>query len=560
MSRRRGFGLIDVIVGTALLLIVFLSLFGVLRASLVVAALARAEAGATSVAETQMEYLRGLSYDAVGTVGGIPSGAVPQTATTTENGIAYVTHTFIEYVDDPADGVGVNDTNGITTDYKRAEVTVTYEINGLAREVRLVSNFAPPGLETTNGGGTLEIDVVNAGGDSVPDATVVITNAAVTPAVDLTAYTNIAGTVVLPGAATSTEYQVSVSKSGYSSAQTYALTGTNQDPNPGYLTVAANQTTVGTFAIDLLATLTLKTYSPIATSTFADDFADASKLAAMSSTTVSGGTLTLESSATTGSARSVATTSPYLVRWGSATATTTGAVKIHVYDGSGNLLPDAVLANNSTGFTTFPVSLAAVSTTTYPSLALGATFTGTSTVPTVTGWSLSYAAGPTPLPDVGFTLTGAKTIGSTGGGAPIYKTTVTGSTGASGTTQLSLEWDSYTLSVSNYDIEDACPSPPIVLPPGVASSTSLILGSPTANYLRVLVLDNKGNPVGGATVTLSRSGFSETAPSSSCGSAYFGDIANATDYTVTITKAGYTTTSFSGVSVSGASMYSANFP
>ena len=65
----KGFGLIDVIVGIALMLIMFLALFGVMRASLMLSALAKAKASAVELASTQMEYLRGLSYDALGTVG-----------------------------------------------------------------------------------------------------------------------------------------------------------------------------------------------------------------------------------------------------------------------------------------------------------------------------------------------------------------------------------------------------------------------------------------------------------------------------------------------------------
>jgi hypothetical protein len=45
-------------------------------------------------------------------------------ATTTMNGIDFPVHTFIEYVDDPADGLSSSDQNGITTDYKQIKVTV----------------------------------------------------------------------------------------------------------------------------------------------------------------------------------------------------------------------------------------------------------------------------------------------------------------------------------------------------------------------------------------------------------------------------------------------------
>ena len=564
-QRTRGMSLVEVVVGVALMLIVFLALFGVLRASLILSTLAKAEAGATAIAETQMEYLRGLTYDSLGTVHGIPAGVVPQDATTTEDGIPYATYTFISYVDDPADGTGASDTNGITTDYKRARVEVSYVIGGRTHSVVLVSNFAPPGIETTTGGGTLAIDVVNASGSPVSDATVHIQNAATIPAVDVTTYTNTDGQVLLGGAATSSEYQASISKSGYSSAQTYARDATNQNPNPGYLTVAKDQTTTQTFAIDLLSHLNLTTYTPIATSTFTDSFADTSKLASMSSTTVASGSLTLVSGASSGSALSVATTSARLASWGTLTATTSApsgaTVALHVYDGHGALIPDTALPGNSTGFTSFPVALEGIATTTYPSLSVGATFVGDgSSTPAVDAWSLSYTAGPTPLPNVSFTLTGTKTIGSQSNGTPIYKTVVNSATGTGGTQATTLEWDSYSLSVPNYDVKDACPSPPYTLAPNATVNASLYLVPHTANDLRVLVTDNNGLIVPGAAVTLSRTGFSQTAMASSCGSAYFGGLTSATDYKVTAMKSGYTTASSTSVSVSGASTFGISFP
>jgi hypothetical protein len=160
----RGMSFMDVIIGTALMLIIFTALIGLLRTSLQVASLAKTRSIATTIAEGQMEYIRSLSYDQVGTVGGIPSGTIAQNASTTQNGISFPIRTLIEYVDDPADGTGSGDANGITTDYKRIKVSVTYFANNRSQTVDLVSNYAPPGLETTTGGGTLKVIVVNATG------------------------------------------------------------------------------------------------------------------------------------------------------------------------------------------------------------------------------------------------------------------------------------------------------------------------------------------------------------------------------------------------------------
>jgi hypothetical protein len=570
MHAARGMSLIDVVVGTALILIVFLALFGLMQASLRISTLIKNESTATTIANNQMEYIRSLPYTSVGTVGGIPAGTIPQNATTTEDGTAYGVRTFIDYYDDSADGTGANDTNGITTDYKRIKVVVTYPTaTGKTQQIVLNSTYAPLGLETTAGGGTLKIIVVNAAGTPVTGATVQIVNASTSPAVNLTTFSDSTGTVYLPGAATSTQYVVTVSKTGYSTAQTYARDNTNQNPTPGYLTVVLNQTTSSTFAIDVLGLLTLKTVTPVTPGAFTDTFADNTKLSSLTNTNASGNELTLLGSSgsypANGSATSVATTPANLASWGVASSTavlpsgTTALVQVR--DGSGNLIPDSIIPGNSVGFNSFPINLSGVSTSTYPSLELSAAFTSSSNLvtPALSSWTITYQTGPTPIPNVAFTLTGTKTIGSTGAGAPIYKTTINSTTGSTGSVSLPLEWDSYSLALSGYDVQDACGAPPYALSPGASLNEILTLGTQTSNSMLVSVGDGSGNVVPGATVTLSRTGYSKSVTSSVCGNAYFGSLTSASDYTLTISKTGYTTNTTTGVTVSGHTFYADAF-
>lgn len=470
----------DVVVGSALMLIIFVGLFGLLRASIQVTGLSKLRAAATELASSQMEYLRSLDYDDVGTVGGIPAGLVPQNATTTSAGVTYGVRTYIEYADDAADGVGAADSNFITTDYKRAKVSVTYTVGGMTRDVTIVTNIVPSGIESTVGGGTLQVRAVNAVGAAVPGATVRIRNSSTSPAIDLSTFTDAAGLVWLPGAPTSTQYRIEVTKDGYSSAQTYVRDSTNQNPNPGYLTVVGGSTTSSTFAIDLLATLVIRTFSPIRAEVWSDTFADSTKLESTNDTSVSGGNLQLSAGATSGSGQSISIAPTYLARWTSASSTVSvpggTELRVQVLDGAGTLLPDAALAGNSAGFTG-AIDLSAVSTTTYPSLRLHANFTSTSSTTSalLQDWRLGYDRGPIPLPDVSYTLTGGKTIGSTGAGASLYKTVVSTSTGAVASSTLSLEWDTYTLALPGYTILTQEPESPYELLPGAALDAVLIL-------------------------------------------------------------------------------------
>jgi hypothetical protein len=75
----------------------------------------------------------------------------------------------------------------------------------------------------------------------------------------------------------------------------------------------------------------------------------------------------------------------------------------------------------------------------------------------------------------------------------------------------------------------------------------------------ITVIDSTGNSVPDATVSLSRAGYSSTAQTSRCGTAYFGNLQSASDYSVTLSKTGYTSVTTTGVSVSGEQFYDESF-
>ena len=550
----KGFGLVDVIVGIALLLVIFLALFGVLRASLMLSSITKANATVVELASTQMEYLRGLSYDALGTVGGIPAGAVPQTATTTIDGVLYTVRTFIEYKDDPADGTGVQDGNAVTTDYKTGKVAVSYSLNGLEKSISLISNFAPPGIESSTGGGTLSIHVVDAASADVSGASVRIVNASAAPLIDFTTFTNTDGFAVIGGAATSSEYQIYVSRAGYSSAQTYARTSQNVNPTPGYLTVSKDQVTGATFFIDLLSNLTLASLSPAVTASFDDSFADSSNLSVQSGTQVSGGELALAPEELSGTARSTTISPSYLGGWGILSADVSSpsgtTVTVRILDASGAPIPDSELQDNGEGFSSFPVQLTSISTASYPAVALSAELTSnsTTTTPSILDWSISHTDGPAPLPNTAFTLIGAKTIGTDANDAPLYKTIVSGTTGAGAARTETIEWDSYSLSAGS--LIESCPAPPYSLAPASTTAAALIVGTPTTNTLPVIVENSAGGSVSSAKVILAKSGYAATIYTSACGFAYFNGLASG-NYSATVSAAGYITTTFQNINVAG---------
>jgi len=573
-----GVTLIDTVVGVSIMLIVFLGIFAAFQLSVDVVLSNKARAGAIALADERMEYIRSLTYSQVGTVGGIPAGIIPQVETISLNGITYTRRTFIQYADDPGDGMGAADTNAIMADYKALRSDVYWTSRNGERHITVLSRMSPggSGIESTVPGGTLTLIVVNSSSQPVSNAQIHIVNASTTPpslGIDFTTYTNTSGMSSFIGATSTGAYRITVTKSGYSSAQTYSATSQNTSPSPGHLVVSANQTTSGTFGIDLLAQKTINTWAPILPATWSDTFSDNSKIASSASTTVSGGVVRLSGVApysSTGGVQSIALAPSYIAKWKtlSWTATTPAGTSIvyRVYNASGSvLIPDSQLPGNSTGLTTSPVNLAGISTSTYTGIRIDARFTSTgASTPSIDSWNVGYDYGPQPLPNVVFSLTGAKTIGSGPSGTQ-YKYSTSQNSGASASVMLSnMEWDTYELvpTGTTYDIASACHGT-AESPSVSASSTrfSLVAGSQTVsdvylvthttNALAVEVHSAaNGALIPYATVRLYKTGYDTTQTADRCGQAIFSGLTAGT-YTLVVSASGYTTYTNSAATVSG---------
>ena len=565
----RGVSLIDTLVGTALMLVIFLGIAGAIQLSLDVVTNNKARAGAIALANERMEYIRSLAYASVGTVGGIPSGTLAQTETTTMNGITYTRRTFIEYSDDSKDGTGGADTNGITADYKAAKVSVSWTSRTGERSVAVVTR-----IESLNGMeiactppcGTLALAVVDSQSQPVSNAQVAIVNSGT--GVNLNTYSDTSGIASFIGSPAGSGYQITVTKAGYSTSQTYSATSQNTGPNPAHLTVSNNQTTSYTFGIDTLGQKTVNTYIPILAATWTDPFANSSLIATTSNTTISGGEARLDGAAPypeEGTLQSVSIAPTYLalwkqLSWTDAEPSGTSAV-YHVYNSGGtSLIPDSQLPGNSAGFTESPISLSGVSTSTYTGIRLGATLSSDSTdTSTITDWNVSYDYGPQPLPNIPFTLRGAKTIG-TGPSGTLYKYDVAQNSGAGASLTIpNLEWDLYSIIINSstgYNVSSACNPQPESLAAGASQTSSIFLLPATTNSMLVDVRSSlTGALLPNASVRLRRTGYDTTVQTDSCGQAFFSGL-SASNYQVTVTMSGYTTYDNTAVSVSGATTHS----
>jgi type II secretory pathway pseudopilin PulG len=140
----RGILLIDVLVGIAIVGIVFTGLFGAFELAVVAVSRAKVEAEANALLNSEMEYVRSLPYGDVGTPGGAPGGTIPAMSVQSVNGTAYTVQAAVEYIDDPADGTGASDEDSNPHDYKSVLITVSWQAGNATRSVSVESYVAPP--------------------------------------------------------------------------------------------------------------------------------------------------------------------------------------------------------------------------------------------------------------------------------------------------------------------------------------------------------------------------------------------------------------------------------
>jgi hypothetical protein len=209
---------------------------------------------ATALATQKMEEVRNLPYNSVGTVGGIPIGSLLQEEIVPVNGQNYTVKFNVVYIDDPFDKLAPLDT--VNADYKRVKVSVTWtgpfpSIN----PVTMITDVMPKGIESDAGGGTLQVNVINALGQAVPNATVNVVNTTVVPNINLQTLTDNNGLVTLPGAPACNDcYRVTATKSGYSTDRTYGTTEVTNPLKP-HAGVLEDNVTALTLAIDQLASM-----------------------------------------------------------------------------------------------------------------------------------------------------------------------------------------------------------------------------------------------------------------------------------------------------------------
>jgi hypothetical protein len=554
---QHGFSFVEMLIVVAVTVTVFGGLFLTLEHALKVVGVSRAKTSALSIANDRMEYFRSLPYDDVGTVSGIPPGVIPQLSTTTLNGIEFTERVLVEYVDDPADGMltaTTTDSNGIPADYKRIKIEVSWTRYGSTDNIAIVSNIVPRSIETTDGGGTVRINVIDDQSLPLSGAAVTLINNTTTTTISVTKYSDVTGTVLFSGAPAASGYEVEVTKTGYSTDGTYAPSVANPNPTTAPFSVLEADISTLTFQIGALSDVDIITYDDVTDGETLEWFDDSSGIASSTDSEVVSGELRLAQSggvySASGMAYLTAIAPTPLERWEAVTiagsAPSGASYKAHIYTlevGGYVLVPDTEITGNSTGFTGPIISLQGLSAGTYPTIVVGIELTtsDSSVTPAVDAVEVFYRESSATKSGVTIDAHGIKVIGSDASAAPIYKTTISGTTDGSGEYSVTdVEFDTYDFDFSSYTVSRSCPTLPLQHLAGVDSVAEITLISSGTDTLLVTVLSDAGERIPGASVELSRSGFSDTVRTNACGQAFFsaGVSAN-TDYVVDVSKSGF---------------------
>lgn len=260
-----GFTIVEVIIAVATFALVAAAAYGIVYS--ILKGIHDAQEGATvaALADQYEEIAHNLPYAQVGTQSGNPHGVLPDQPNALEiekGGRIFSVYYVVNYVDDPADGTALAGTDSAPNDYKQVKLYVVDTTTGF--EKSFLSTIVPKGLESMESGGALSIQVINAVGQPVSGASIHITNTDVSPAIDITRTSDANGDwteVGLPPSVSA--YHIVVTKSGYSTDETLPSTVGNPNPTKPDATVADGQVTKVSFAIDLLSNLTFYTENQI---------------------------------------------------------------------------------------------------------------------------------------------------------------------------------------------------------------------------------------------------------------------------------------------------------
>ena len=254
---RSGFTLVEALIGTAVFMILAVSVYQTYTTVLDTVTSSRTKITATALANEQFEIARNLPYTDVGTVGGIPNGKISPTQNLTRDNKDFTVKTTVRSIDDSFDGTIASTTNSDLSpaDYKIIELEISCLTCKIFTPMTFTTNIGPRDLESESTNGSLFVRVFDINAQPLANASVHITNNEIFPSLEIDDTTNNDGLLQIVDAPPAVgSYNIVVSKDNYSTEQTYK-SGEIENPNPinPNPTVVLRQLTQISFFLNIIA-------------------------------------------------------------------------------------------------------------------------------------------------------------------------------------------------------------------------------------------------------------------------------------------------------------------
>lgn len=250
----KGFTLVEAVVAAAVFLLFAVGIYGGITLVFKIVYQSRIKILETAILAQELEVARNLPYEGVGIVNGSPPGLLAHTKNVTLNNVTFNLVTTVRNVDDPFDGsIGGSPNDTSPADYKLVEMSAICIGCNQQTPIKLSTMVSPRQLEGASTNGALFIQVFDQAGLPVTGADVHIVDTAPTPDLVIDDTTDASGYLRLVDTPTGTlAYNITVSKSGYSSDYTVAASESNPSPVKPPSNVVAQTVTDIAFSIDLL--------------------------------------------------------------------------------------------------------------------------------------------------------------------------------------------------------------------------------------------------------------------------------------------------------------------
>jgi len=219
-----------------------------------------------SLLEDEMEYIKVVNYEDIGTTNGWPRGIFPSEKIVNLNGLNIKIKYFIRNIDNPLDGT-VNSTPRDSAPADQKLVELEGECLNCSLKIKkqtLTFIIAPKTVESSTRNGSMFIRVINSSGNPVSYANISVINNRISPPIVINDLSNINGELQLIDIPTGTHaYEILATKENYSSEKTYPPRDP-QDPNSfnpiiPHQNIIEGGLTIVTFVIDKLSNLKIQT-------------------------------------------------------------------------------------------------------------------------------------------------------------------------------------------------------------------------------------------------------------------------------------------------------------